>query len=206
MRVSSVWALRESGVEGSSGFTHRPGDHHHLRRNVVGDEDVALPVGRRCVRDAVRVEPVALASLAMALEDGEPRRVIRRLEPAVAAHRLAPWRAVVDVVLRRVCRHVGHVVVALRVVVLHEMVPLAPPRHLGRAAGRQIWLQLDHDVVPHLTAGQQLRVAAGGERLVLELALPHEHEHVAVGKKLNVVVQRYKTRQRAPTTAARCSS
>ena len=54
----------------------------------------------------------------------------------------------------------------LRVVVLREVLPLAPMAHLGRAATRQVGLHLNHKVALHLAIRDELRMAASGEGLV----------------------------------------
>ena len=97
------------------------------------------------------------------------------------------------------CRDILHIVGLGGVEVLHQMLPLAPAAHLGRAPARPVGAELHDAIVPHLAVGKELGVAAGGKGLFLVLALPHEHQHVAVWQRCHVVVrQGREARQRTP--------
>ena len=122
-----------------------------------------------------------------------------RLQAATAARGLAAGRRVVEVELGRVRRDVLHVVGLAGVEVLHQVIPLAPTVHLARAPACGVRAELDDAIVPHFAVGQELGVAPGGEGLLLVLALPHEHQHVAVWERGYVVVrQAREARQSTP--------
>lgn len=144
------------------------------------------------------MDPVPLTRLPDAVEDGECRGVVvARFQAAAAALRLAARRTIIDVQAVRPRGDVFDVVVLVRVVRLAEVVPLAPAPDLDglRAPG----LDLDDQIVPDLAVGDQLRVPPRRDGLLLRLPLPDEHEDVAVGQRLEVVVaQVLEARQRGP--------
>eukprot|EP00964_Phaeocystis_antarctica_P086286 scaffold54632_cov60-Phaeocystis_antarctica.AAC.3 len=116
-------------------------------------------------------------------------RLVIGLQATAAARGLAAGRRVVEVELGGVRRDVLHVVGLGGVEVLHQMLPLAPPAHLGRAPARPVGAKLHDEIVPHLAVGQELGVPAGGKSLLLVLTLPHEHQHVAVWQRCHVVMR-----------------
>ena len=73
--------------------------------------------------------------------------------------------------------------------VLDQVVPEVPFPHdfAGRLAGR---LDLHERVRQQVTVAGHLRPAAGGNRLLGGLAVPHDQQHVAIGQPRHVVVRK----------------
>ena len=152
-------------------------DHVELRRIVdrVAVEPVGATARRTAAIDAARRIVSDVAELAHLLELLE-----------LLLRRLGRQRRDVDVDAVRARRDVAKVR-ELRVAVLHEVIPRAPlPNDL--AAARPYRLDLEHHVGPQRLRVQELRAAPGREALGFRLELPRDHEHVAVGHRLDVVV------------------
>ena len=84
----------------------------------------------------------------------------------------------------------GHVSVVLfgAVAVLYQVIPNVPLPH-DLPAGLSRRFDLHNEVGPQIAVALQHRVASGGNGLVSGLRFPHGHQHVTVGKSLDVVVQ-----------------